>query len=98
MFFTTNTFMATGGITTPIITVMAMSMPNHSGSTQFHHGGEEDRRGQDHEGQVIEEGSAQQVDEGDEHHDEVLVQGEGSLLEQCGPALCRSPANRSPPC
>jgi hypothetical protein len=32
MFFTTNTFMATGGITTPIITVMAMSMPNHSGS------------------------------------------------------------------
>jgi hypothetical protein len=43
--------MATGGITTPIITVIAMSMPNHSG--------EEDRRGQDHEGQVIEERAAQ---------------------------------------
>jgi len=54
--FTTKTFIATGGTTTPIITVMPIIIPNQSGLyPSFWIAGKISRR-KDHEGKIIDKG------------------------------------------
>ena len=71
MFLTTNTLMATGGMTIPTIWTMAMKMQNHMGSyPDLHRDGEENGRRDNDEGQVLHESHPQKVDKGDDHHDD----------------------------
>jgi hypothetical protein len=64
--------MATGGITTPIITVIPMIIPNQMGViAQFDDDGIKDGSRQDHKSQIIDERPTQQINEGDENHGQI---------------------------
>ena len=90
MFFTTNTQMATGGMTTPIMTTTPIIMPNQMGlKPSLRTGRVEDGSGKDHEGKVVNERAADQVNDADHDQDHIAVNGQlhdpvGCLLGDIG--------------
>ena len=69
-FFTTKTQIATGGITIPIMTVRVIMIPNQMGSyPSFTTAGKKIGVDKHHEGEIVDEGAADKVDQTDDGHD-----------------------------